>query len=168
MAFRKDKKNKLSVRDKDEGKRDLAIRKPYDLWTEMDRLFDQFRTNFDDIFWKPTTMMKERTPLMDVEDLGDKYKMNVEMPGIPKEDINIEVTPNTIEISAEHEEAGKDKGKNFLRRERSTTSFYRSLELPEELKTDNVDAEIEDGVLRISLPKLEPKPKKESKKVKIK
>ncbi len=167
MAFGKNKKNKLAVRDK--GSEGLTTgRRPTDLWTDFDRLFDQFRSNFDDLLWNPTTAMRERTPLMDIKDHGDKYEMNVEMPGIPKEDINIEVTPNTIEISAEHEESDESKEKNFLRRERSTTSFHRSLELPEELKTDSIDAELEDGVLNISLPKLEPKPKKESKKVKIK
>ena len=166
MAFGKNKKNKLTVRDK--GNESIAPRKTTDLWTDFDRLFDQFRTSFDDLLWNPTTAITSRTPLMDVEDHGDKYEMNIEMPGIPKEDINIEVTPNTIEISAEHEETDEGKGKNYLRRERSSTSFYRSLDLPEELKTDNVDAELEDGVLKISLPKLEPKPKKKSKKVEIK
>lgn len=166
MAFGKNKKNKLTVRDKENES--ISPRKTTDLWTDFDRLFDQFRTSFDDLLWNPTTAITSRTPLMDVEDHGDKYKMNIEMPGIPKEDINIEVTPNTIEISAEHEETDEGKGKNYLRRERSSTSFYRSLELPEELKTDNVDAELEDGVLKISLPKLEPKPKKKSKKVEIK
>lgn len=166
MAFGKNKKNKLTVRDK--GNENIEPRRTTDLWSDFDRLFDQFRTSFDDLLWNPTTAMTKRTPLMDLEDRGDKYEMCIEMPGIPKEDINIEVTPNTIEISAEHEESSEDKDKNYLKRERSTTSFYRSLELPEELKTDSVDAELEDGILHVSLPKLEPKPKKKAKKVKIK
>ena len=58
--------------------------------------------------------------------------------------------------------------KNWLRRERSSTSFYRALELPEELKTDNVDAEFSDGILTVKLPKVEPKPEHKPKKVKIK
>jgi HSP20 family protein len=47
-------------------------------------------------------------------------------------------------------------------------SFYRALELPEELKTDNVDAEFKDGVLTLKLPKVEPKPEYKAKKVNIK
>jgi HSP20 family protein len=147
-------------------------RRPYELWSNMDRLFDQFRSNFDDLFWGPETSFltssEFRTPLMDIMDLGDKYEMHVEMPGIKKEDINIEVTPTMVEISAEHKETSEKKGKNWLRQERSSTDFYRCLELPEELKTGNVDAELKDGVLRLSLPKAEPKPKFETKKVKIK
>jgi len=47
-------------------------------------------------------------------------------------------------------------------------SFYRCLELPEELKTDDVEAAMEDGVLKLTLPKVEPKPKYEATKVKRK
>ena len=47
-------------------------------------------------------------------------------------------------------------------------SFYRALELPEELKTDNVEAELKDGVLTVNLPKVEPKPEYKAKKVQIK
>jgi HSP20 family protein len=167
MVIRKNKKNKLAVRDKDK-KTDIATRRPYDLWTDMDRLFDSFKSNFDDLFWNPTTALAERTPPMDIADLGDKYEMHVEMPGIPKDNINIEVTSNNIEISAEHKEQKDDKGKDWIRRERSSTSFYRCLEVPEELKTDKVDAELRDGILRLTLPKLEPKEKQKSKKIKIK
>jgi len=168
MVIRRNKKNKLDVKDKGKESTDIAPRKTFDLWTDMDRLFDQFRSNFDDIFWNPRTSMKERTPLTDVVDLGDKYEMRVDMPGIPKDDINVEVKPNAVEISAEHDESKEEKDKNWLKRERSSMSYYRSFELPEELKTDKVDAELKDGVLTLSLPKLEPKQKKKSKKVKIK
>ena len=94
--------------------------------------------------------------------------MRLEMPGIPKDDINIEVTPTSIEVSAQHDESKEDKDKNWLRRERSSIGFYRSLELPEELKTDDVNAELKDGILTIKLPKVEPKPEHKPKKVQIK
>jgi len=168
MVIKRNKKNKLEAKDRSKKSTDIATRRPFALWTDMDRLFDQFRSNFDDIFWNPTTAMAERTPITDVADLGDKYEMRLEMPGIPKENIDIEVSPNGVEISAEHDESKEEKDKNWLRRERSTTSFYRSFELPEELKTDKVDAELKDGVLILTIPKLEPKPKHKAKKVKIK
>ncbi len=170
MPIKKGKKEKLAIVPKQKG--DVMTRRPYELWSDMDQLFDRFRSNFDELFWEPQTSLLEspdyRTPLMDVVDLGDKYEMRVEMPGIKKEDISIEVTPTSVEIHAEHEENIEDTGKNWLRQERSSTDFYRSLELPEELKTGNVDAELKDGVLVLSLPKVEPKPKLESTKVKIK
>jgi HSP20 family protein len=105
---------------------------------------------------------------MDVIDLGDKYEMHVEMPGIPKEDINIEVTPNAVEISAKHETREEDKGKNWLRRERRSMNYYRSIDLPDELKTEDAEAEMKNGVLTLTLPKVKPKPKYKAKKIKIK
>jgi len=172
MAIRKNKKNKMIV--KPEKKQDITTKRPFDLWTDMDQLFEDFRSEFDDLFWpwrqtgQLTTMTSKRTPPMDIADLGDHYKMHLEMPGIPKDKINIEVTPNTIEVKADHDENKEEKGKNWLRRECSSMSFYRSLELPEELKTDDVEAELEDGVLKLKLPKVEPKPEHKAKKVKIK
>ncbi len=170
MAIRKNKKDKLAIRNKEDENR-IMPKRPYDLWTDLDTLFDQFRTSFDDIFWSPTTSLTNiahRTPPMDIADLGDKYEMQVEMPGIPKDDINIEVTPNGIEISADQEKTEEDKDKNWLRRERSSVKFYRSLELPEELKTDKIDAELRDGILTISMPKTEPKPEHKPRKINIK
>ncbi len=174
MALRKGKNNKLAVRPS-EQKGEITTRRPLDLWSDMDNMFENFRTQFDELFWpwgprsEPlTTMTERRTPPMDVADLGDRYEMRLEMPGIPKDDINIEVTPNTIEISAQHEESTEDEDKNWLRKERRSTRFYRALELPEELKTEKVDAEFTDGVLTLKLPKVEPKPAYKPKKVQVK
>lgn len=173
MAFRDKVKDKLPIERKNRKKKnEMTERRPYDLWTDIDQLFDQFRSNFDDLFWNPRTNMpltyQERTPLTDVVDHGDHYQMKIEMPGISKDNINIEVTSNTIEISAEEQETKDEKDKNWLRKERTKKSFYRAMELPEEFKTDHVEAEIKDGVLSVMLPKVEPKTEDKPKKVKIK
>jgi HSP20 family protein len=171
MPIRKEKKNKIIERPT--KRHDITARKPYDIWRDMDSLFDSFRTNFDDLFWPwsgssgLTTYLQDRTPPMNVADMGDHYEMRLEVPGIPKDNIDITVKQNGIEIKAECNETKEEKGKNWLRHECSGTSFYRTIELPEDLKTDDVDAELKDGVLRVSLPKLEPKPVQKSKKIKI-
>jgi HSP20 family protein len=171
MPIRKNKENKMIERPK---KGEITARRPYDLWRDMDSLFDSFRTGFDDLFWPwtgttgLTTYPQGRTPPMDVVDMGDHYEMRLEVPGIPKDNIDIQVNQNGIEIKAECKDEKEEKGRNWLRRECSGTSFYRSVELPEELKTDKVDAELKDGVLTVSLPKLEPKPEQKAKKVTIK
>ena len=173
MAIRKEKKNKLAVRSEEKG--EITSRRPYDLWADMDQLFDSFRSDFDDLFfpWGQrsgplTTITQRRTPPMNIADMGDHYEMRLEMPGIPKDKVNIEVTPNGVEIKADYDDSKEEKGKNWLRRECSNMSFYRALELPEELKTDNVEAELKDGVLTVNLPKVEPKPEYKAKKVQIK
>jgi len=167
------KKDKLAVRPTEEKKAAIIQRRPYDLSTDIDLLFDQFRSNFDDLFWRPHSSIMNtfddfRAPMMDVADLGNKYEMKVEMPGIPKEKINIDVSPNSIEISAKHETSENEKNKNWLRRERSSTSFYRRAEFPDEIKSDQVGAEFKDGVLSLVLPKVKPKPEYKPTKVKIK
>jgi len=174
MAIRKKKENKLAVKPS-ENKGEITSMRPFDLWSEMDRMFDNFRTDFDELFWPwgqrnypSTALTQRRTPPMDVADLGDRYEMHLEMPGIPKDNINIEVTQNTVEISAQYEESKEEKDKNWLRRERSSTQFYRTLELPEELKTDNIDAELKEGILILKLPKAKSKPGDKPKKIKIK
>lgn len=174
MAIKRKKENKLAVRPSEE-RREITSMRPMDLWSEMDKMFDTFRTDFDELFWPwgsrgyPSIALTEkRTPPMDIADMGDHYEMCIEMPGIPKDDINIEVTQNTVEISAKHEDSKEEKDKNWLHRERSSMSFYRAFELPEELKTDNVDAEFKDGILTLKLPKVEPKPEYKPKKIKIK
>jgi len=172
MPIRKNKKNEIIERKP--KKADLTTRAPYDLWRDMDNLFDSFRSGFDDLFWPWTetsplkTYIQDRTPPMNVADMGDHYEMRLEIPGIPKENIEIEVKQNGLEIKAECDETKEEKGKSWLRRECSGTSFYRSIELPEDLKTEEVDAELKHGVLTVTLPKLEPKPIQKSKKIKIK
>jgi HSP20 family protein len=173
MALIKGKKDKLAIRPTEGKTGELTPRRPYDVWTDMDQLFDQFRMNFNDLLWRPNTSLFNtfddlRTPMMDVADLGNRYEMKLEIPGIPKENINIEVSQTGIEISANHETEENEDTKNWLRRERSSTSFYRSIEFPDKIKTDTVDAEFKDGVLNLILPKAEPKPEIKSTKVKIK
>lgn len=172
MVIRKEKKNKMVVRP--EEKVNITTRRPFDLWTDIDQLFDNFRSDFDDIFWPwgergpMTTVTPKRTPPMNVADMGDHYEMKLEMPGIPKDKINIEVTPNSVEVKADYDENKEEKGKNWLRRECSSMSYYRALELPEEIKTDEVEAELKKGILKLNLPKIEPKPEHKTKIVKIK
>ena len=173
MKIGRKKKDEIMPRNRNQ-RDDIVERKPDYFLSEMDHWFDQIRNDFEQLFWHPTerysTDLTEwsRTPAVDVADHGDKYKMTVELPGINKEDINLEVTPNGIELSAEHDETTDEKGKNWLRKERTSSSFYRCFDMPDEVKTDDVVAEMNDGVLTVTLPKKKPTPKQKSTKVKIK
>ncbi|MBN2602644.1 MAG: Hsp20/alpha crystallin family protein [Candidatus Thermoplasmatota archaeon] len=104
MDLRRKKEDKLAVRPS-EPRGEITSMRPFDLWSEMDRMFDNFKSSFDDLFWpwgqrtqSNTALMQRRTPPMDIADMGDRYEMRLEMPGITKDDINIEVTQNAIEI----------------------------------------------------------------------
>jgi len=86
------------------------------------------------------------------------------VPGVKKNEIDLNVTDNSIEISAQHKESSEEKKKNFLRRERSEVSYYRTLPLPEKVNSSQAKATLTDGVLDVVLPKTTPTsvPKKRS------
>jgi HSP20 family protein len=155
--------------------RELSETGPHNLWYDMDRLFDQFKSSFNDLFFgmPPTRSLaiepsEFRLPLSDIYDHGDRYEMNIELPGLSKEDVNIEVTPYDIEISATTSKESNKEEKNWIHKERSNFSYYRHFDLPGEIKADNVEAVMNDGVLNITIPKEHPSPEYKAKKIKIK
>jgi HSP20 family protein len=144
---------------------------PVTMMSDMDRLFDDFRTHWESAFLAPRAWSTEltRQPLVDLTDNGKEYVVKAEVPGLNKENLSIEITENSIEISGETnlEKNDEDKEKGYIRRERRYSSFYRSLPLPDAVVTDKADAELKDGVLTVKLPKAKP-PEKKSKKVQVK
>jgi len=161
------------LRDKDKEKKGEIIerKRPFDVLVDIDDLFDQFKASFEDMFRYPhprSIVSENRIPPMDVVDLDDSYEINAELPGISKENINIEITSNSVKISGKEDDIKEEKDKSWVRHERISTSFYRFFNLPEEIKTDSAEAEMNNGILILTLPKVEPKPKIESTNVKIK
>jgi HSP20 family protein len=144
---------------------------PLRILEEMDRMFDDLRMGFENYLAVPggfgTTAL--RAPAIDLIDEGNEYKLHAEMPGIKKEDINLEVGEDEIEISAESKEEKKegDEKKGYIRRERRYSKFYRRIPLPQPINPDKVEAELKDGVLTVKLPKISP-PEKKTKKVGVK
>lgn len=123
-------------------------------------------------FWEFRPMRFEfeipefREPLVDIEETENELKLTVELPGISKEDINIDVTVDTIIIKANKKEAIEEKKKGFYRTERSYRGFYRSMTLPCRVVPEKAEANYKDGILTIILPKVEKKIV--TKKIKIK
>jgi len=144
---------------------------PMSLMADMDRLFEDFRSDWENTFLVPRAFATDliRQPLVDLADNGKEYVVKAELPGIKREDLTIEITENGIEISGEtnieQKEENKDKG--YLKRERRYASFFRSLPLPDAVLTDKAEAELKDGVLTVKLPKAAP-PEKKTKKVQVK
>ena len=135
---------------------------PFGLMDSFDRIFDDFRKGFDDIFLGPRfiTLPSIRAPVMDVLDEGDKYIVHAEVPGLDKEDVSIELSKNILEIKAEKKQEVEEKKEGYLRKERGYTSFYRQIALPEQVKTEKIEANLDKGILTITIPKKEPEPKK--------
>ena len=121
---------------------------------EFDRLFESFfptrpangNDGLESAVWTPRT---------DLSETEDAYLIHLDLPGLKKEDVEINVHDGTLSISGErgHEEA--EESRTFVRVERSRGRFYRSFSLPQTINTDGIEASFEDGVLSIEVPKAE-------------
>jgi len=100
-------------------------------------------------------------PSVDVSETDGELQLTMDAPGMKPEEIEIDVTGNTVRIRGEHKEEKEEKGRTYHRIERRTGSFYRSVDLPCAVKDERVAAEYKEGVLKITLPKSEEaKPRK--------
>ena len=90
----------------------------------------------------------------DIQDLGDAYLLETDLPGFQKEDIHLDLDDNYLTIRAERNTnlEQKDKRGNYLRRERSYGAFQRSFDVSA-VKVDEIKAQYQDGVLKLTLPK---------------
>ncbi|MFW5991931.1 MAG: Hsp20/alpha crystallin family protein [Halanaerobiaceae bacterium] len=95
----------------------------------------------------------------DIKEEEDRYLIEAELPGLSKEDINIEIDDNRLNISASRDEVVEEEKQNYVYRERSTGKFQRSFML-ENVKEDEIEAEYNNGILKVALPKEEPGMKK--------
>ena len=95
-----------------------------------------------------------RTPAFstDIKDEGDHYLLQAELPGMRKEDIDLDVKDGVLTISANHEETSEQKDGSYLCRERRSGSFRRSFSL-DGIQEDGITASYQDGVLELSMPK---------------
>ena len=104
-----------------------------------------------------------REALTDVWESDDEVVVTMELPGVKKEDIKINVTPRTLEVKAEQKEESKEESEGGIRIERAYKGFYKVVDLPTEVKTDEVKATYNNGVLEVRLPKAHKEKKKEVK-----
>jgi HSP20 family protein len=97
-----------------------------------------------------------KQPSVDVLDLGDALQVVADMPGVKKEDIEINLTPEQIEISAESSTETERKDEDYSYRERGYASYRRMLDLPADVLPDKAEATFKNGVLEVKIPKKEP------------
>ncbi len=128
-------------------------------WLEVDRIFDNFRRDFERSIPMFPGIGIPSTIACDIIDEGNRFLVNVNMPGVHKDEVKLNVTENAVEISAEHKEEEDEKKKNYVRKERKEVSYYRVLLLPEKVISSKAKAKMNNGILNIEIPKLTPTPK---------
>ncbi|MBF8437913.1 Hsp20/alpha crystallin family protein [Halanaerobiaceae bacterium Z-7014] len=118
----------------------------------MESLINSF---FDDSFTSMTANFKT-----DIIEQEDKYVIEAELPGMHKDDIELEIDNDRLTISANQTHEVKEEEENYIRRERRTGSFQRSFYI-DNVQEDDIKASYDNGILKIYLPKKEPtKPKR--------
>lgn len=171
MDEKKEDESKLPVR------RWRARRRMYpfgDISGEFNRIFNEFRTGLEDFFWPSPRRPSEgalalrREPPVDIIDAGEEIIVSADLPGIPKENLEINVGENSIEISGEVKEEKEEKEEGYYYRERGYHRIYRELPLPSEVIAEKAEATLNHGVLEIKIPKKEPTPKAKKHKLEIK
>ena len=127
----------------------------FDPFAEIQTLQKQL---FSDDWFSPIKSMQ--MPTTDVYTKDDKeLHIEAHLPNFEQKDINIHVDKGALIISAERHEKEKDKGKKYVVRE-SSSSFYRSIRLPEIADEENIKAKMDKGILKVSINLKElPKPK---------
>ncbi|RXA21229.1 Hsp20/alpha crystallin family protein [Methanosarcina sp. MSH10X1] len=95
------------------------------------------------------------TPAVDIQEEEDKLVVTTDLPGIDKEDVQINLREDMLEISAKTGKEKETEEEGYLRRERAYTQFYRAIRLPASVKEEGSTAKMENGVLTITLPKLQ-------------
>ncbi|MFQ5781701.1 MAG: Hsp20/alpha crystallin family protein [Nitrosopumilus sp.] len=127
-------------------------------WFDIDRSIENFRKEMEKAFssFPEISMPKMPKSSCDVIDEGKQFRVKMNVPGIKKKEIKLDVTENSVDISAEHKEESEEKKKNYLKKERSQVSYFRTLPLSEKVVASKVKAKLTDGVLDITLPKTKP------------
>jgi HSP20 family protein len=120
---------------------------------EMERMVDDLRAGINEMI--PYGGPEDRIPMVDILDEGERYVIEVELPGVKKEEVNIDVSEDTITIEAKRESEVEEKKEGYVRKEREKMSFYRKVPVPVDADSSKASAKLENGLLTIAMPKRE-------------
>lgn len=131
----------------------------------LNRIQSRINDLFDETFGRPRAHPTANGaavwfPPVDVLESRDSYLIRAELPGMKKEDFNLELQDGVLTLSGERKFEEPANGVEYHRIERSTGKFFRSFSLPQTVKTDEIKASFRDGILEVHVPKAdEAKPK---------
>lgn len=140
------------------------LREPFSrLRGEMDRMFDEFPPRF------PATNLGIRylaslpVPALEMKETDDEYRLSVEVPGVAPDDIELSVEDDILVLKGEKKEEREEKERDYSFSERSYGAFERRVSLPADAKPDAIEANTENGVIKIVIPRDQDVPAKKRK-----
>jgi HSP20 family protein len=111
---------------------------------------------FDGFLRRPSQLTSSGVyPLINLTGDKDNYYLRAEIPGLKSDELDIQVTSNTITLSGERKIPAEDKNAQYHRREREAGTFSRGISLPGDVDPDKVEASLKDGMLTVIIPKAE-------------
>lgn len=119
--------------------------------------FDDFQNMLDDFFsdgWPIRRSLAADTFKVDVEDRGNEYAVEAEMPGVDKRDVTIRMDDKRLTIAVKKSDEVEEKKKNYIHKERRYCSMSRSIYLTD-ASAEGIKAKLNDGVLHVTVPKKE-------------
>jgi HSP20 family protein len=116
-----------------------------DVFDQMQKMFEEFQEKGSNL----ATDLTQSTPI-DIREEDGQLIISADVPGVEKEDISVKADDDQVEISAESSAELKEENEKYLRRERRSRKFRRTVPWPKKVDADSVSAEYEDGVLEIS------------------
>ena len=118
------------------------------------RLFKRFEKMFSDLDDKKEVKKFVREPLVDISETENNIKVVIELPGVEKKDIDLEIKDNYLIIRATIKKGKiKTQSKDYLYQERNYQQYYRVIPLPKEVDNKSIDAKYNNGILEIILKK---------------
>ncbi|MCX6252134.1 MAG: Hsp20/alpha crystallin family protein [Bacteroidetes bacterium] len=123
-------------------------------WTNRHPLADMF-SNFFDADLNDFFTRKYSDPAANIIEQPDNFELELAAPGMKKDDFKISLENSVLTISSELRNETQEEGKNYTRKEFSYGSFSRSFTLPKTINMDKIQAEYQDGILKVILPKKE-------------
>ena len=122
-----------------------------DPFAELERLNRRLAGYLDSWGSLPGLLQDAFTPLADVEETDDAYVVEIELPGVKRDDVDIEVAGHRLSVHGERKE--KERVGILRRRERTVGRFHYEVTVPGDVVDDGADAHLDDGVLTVRLPK---------------
>ena len=167
-----EEEKKIEAKPPEEG--EMTPRYQRDMFRDFDEMLDEFRRNLYRDFWAPLPVWRRgrrhwwpraiepymgmREANLDLVDKGKEFEIKVDVPGVPKENLEINITKDGIEISGKASVEKSEEERNYMIRERGYTEIYRKLTFPQEVIPEKATSSLKNGLLEIKVPKKEPTP----------
>lgn len=150
----------------------------WDPFEDLRKMHEEMDILFGRVFSRPllgsktgkalAPLRSARVPASDIKETEKNVIANIELPGIPKENIELNVTEDSIEVKAQQKAEKEVKKRGMYSYEASASQFYRKIPLSVEVKPDEAVAEFKDGLLRVEIPRVKRIEHEKTKRVQIK